>query len=66
MILYSGQGRYYVAAGVVGGGMDMHPPYMLLPEIEYKDQSRIGGSRGRNIPNRILLKLYVEAILKYW
>ena len=65
MILYSGQGRYYVAAGVVGGWMDMHP-YMLSPEIEYKDQSRIGGSRGRNIPNRILLKLYVEAILKYW
>ena len=63
MILYSGQGRYYVAAGVVDG---YAPPHMLLPEIEYKDQSRIGGSRGRNIPNRILLKLYVEAILKYW
>ena len=50
-----------------GGVVDGYaPPYMLLPEIEYKDQSRIGGSRGRNNPNRILLKLYVEAILKYW
>ena len=50
-------------------GVNMHhcnPPPLPVLEIEYKDQSRIGGSRGRNIPNRILLKLYVEAILKYW